>query len=349
VSGPLNVADYEALAAARLDEGAYAFVAGGAGDELTLLDNVAAFGRWQLLPRVLRGVGSVTARTTVLGHEVSLPVLVAPVAYQRAFHPEGELAMAAGAREAGTVMCLSTFATTTAADVAATGVARWFQLYPPRDQGLARELCVQAGELGFGALVVTVDLPVSGRRERDLRSGWTIPPELRVPVVGAGGLAPHDYVAEISPTAGWDDLDSFASASGLPVVLKGILTADDARLACEHGVAGIVVSNHGGRQLDGVPAAVDVLAEIVDAVDGRLEVLVDGGVRRGTDVIKALALGARAVLVGRAPVWGLAAAGADGVRDVLGLLRSELELALQLLGCGSPDEVTRAHVRRAPR
>jgi 4-hydroxymandelate oxidase len=348
VGGPLNVSDYETLAAARLDEGAYAYAAGGANDELTLRDNVESFGRWQLLPRVLRGAISPSAGTTVLGQDVSLPVLVAPVAYQRALHPDGELATAAGARDAGTIMCLSTFSTTTAADVAATGVARWFQLYPPRDRGLARELCAQAGALGFGALVITVDVPVSGRRERDLRTGWTVPAGLTVPVAGLGGLPPHEYVAQISPSVTWDDLGSFASDSGLPVLIKGILAVEDALLACDHGVAGIVVSNHGGRQLDGVPAAVDVLPEIVDAVEARLEVLVDGGVRRGTDVVKALALGARAVLAGRAPVWGLAAAGAEGVRGVLELLRAEVELALQLLGCEAPAEVTRGHVRRAP-
>lgn len=348
MSEPLNVWDYEALAAPRLGPGAYGYYAGGANDEHTLRANVEAFRRWQLRPRVLRDVASPTTATTVLGQEVSLPVLVAPVAYQRAAHPDGEVAMARGARAAGTIMCLSTFATSTPADVAETGVDRWFQLYVPQDAGLARELCVQAGALGFRALVVTVDLPVSGRRERDLRTGWTVPAELIVPSVGLSGLAPHHFVASMSSSVTWDQLDSLATAAGLPVILKGILTVEDAVLACEHRAAGIVVSNHGGRQLDGVPATIDVLGEIVDAVAGRLEVLVDGGIRRGTDVVTALALGANAVLAGRAPLWGLAAGGEQGVRHVLELLRGEVELALQLLGCRSPAEVTRDHVRRAP-
>jgi len=343
----LNVADYEALAAARLDPGAYAFFAGGANDELTLRENLEAYRRWQLRPRVLRDVADPTTAATVLGEELALPVLVAPVAYQRAAHPEGELGTAEGARAAGTIMCLSTFSTTSAADVAATGVRRWFQLYVPRDDGLRLELCRQASELGFGALVVTVDLPVSSRRERDHRSGWTVPADLEIPSVGLRGLKPHEFASEMSPSVTWDDVASLAAEAALPVILKGILTAEDARLACEHGAAGIVVSNHGGRQLDGVPATIDVLEEIVDAVGGRTLVLLDGGIRRGTDVVKALALGASAVLAGRAPLWGLAAAGGEGVRHVLELLRAEIELPLQLLGCRSPGELTRDHVRRA--
>jgi isopentenyl diphosphate isomerase/L-lactate dehydrogenase-like FMN-dependent dehydrogenase len=348
VSEPLNVADYESLAASRLDPGAYAFYAGGANDELTLRENVEAYRRWQLRPRVLRDVGDPSTAVTVLGEEVSLPVLVAPMAYQRAAHPDGEVGMANAAREAGTIVCHSTFATSTPAEVAATEAKRWFQLYVPRDEGLGREFCVQARELGFSALVVTVDLPNAGRRERDLRSGWVVPRELLVPSVGLRGLKPHEFVRMVSPSVTWVDVESLASAAGLPVVLKGILTAEDASLACEYGAAGIVVSNHGGRQLDGVPATIDVVAEIVEAVDGRAEVLLDGGIRRGTDVVKALALGAAAVLAGRAPLWGLAAAGQDGARHVLELLRAEIELALQLLGCRAPGELTRDHVRRAP-
>jgi 4-hydroxymandelate oxidase len=348
VNEPLNVFDYEALAASRLGPGAYDYYSGGANDELTLRDNVAAFRRWQLRPRVLRDVAATTTATTVLGAEISLPVLVAPMAYQRAAHPDGEIGMARGARAAGTVMCMSTFATSSPAEVAATGVDRWFQLYVPRDAELARELCFQAGELGFTALVVTVDLPVSGRRERDLRSGWVVPPQYLVSTVGLRGLKPHEFVSLVSPSVTWNDVGLLATDTSLPVVLKGILTAEDALLAVEHGAAGIVVSNHGGRQLDGVPATIDVLAEIVDAVGGRVEVLLDGGVRRGTDVVKALALGATAVLAGRAPLWGLAVAGEDGVRHVLELLRAEVEVALQLLGCCSPAELTRAHVSHVP-
>jgi isopentenyl diphosphate isomerase/L-lactate dehydrogenase-like FMN-dependent dehydrogenase len=348
VSVPLNVSDYESLAAARLSEGAYAFYAGGANDELTLRENVEAFRRWQLRPRVLRDVADPSTSISVLGEEIALPVLVAPMAYQRAAHPDGEVAMANAAREAGTIVCHSTFATSTAAEVAETGVKRWFQLYVPRDSGLTREFCTQARELGFSALVVTVDLPVAGRRERDLRTGWAVPHELIVPSVGLRGLRPHEVGLMVSPSVTWGDVESLASTARLPVVLKGILTAEDALLACEHGAAGIVVSNHGGRQLDGVPATLDALPEVVEAVAGRVEVYLDGGIRRGADVAKALALGARAVLAGRAPIFGLAVAGEDGVRHVLELLRDELQLALSLLGCTSPAELTPAHVQRSP-
>jgi isopentenyl diphosphate isomerase/L-lactate dehydrogenase-like FMN-dependent dehydrogenase len=344
---PLNVADYEALAAARLDPGALAFFAGGAGDEVTLRDNVAAFGRWQLRPRVLRDVASPSTATTVLGHDVAVPLLVAPIGYLGTAHPDGEPGMARAAHAAGTIMCLSTFANTPAAEVTATGARCWYQLYVPQDDGLARELRAQAAELGFGALVVTVDLPVSGRRERDLRSGWVVP--AAIPVFGVQAGRPHDNVRFLSPSLTWRDVEGFAADTRLPVVLKGILTAEDAILACEHGAAAIVVSNHGGRQLDGVPAAIDVLPEIVDAVGDRIEVYVDGGIRRGTDVLKALALGARAVLVGRAPLWGLAAGGGAGAAHVLELLRAEVQLGLQLLGCRTPREVERAHVARPPR
>jgi 4-hydroxymandelate oxidase len=344
---PVNVADYEALAAKKLGPGAFGYFAGGANDELTLRENVDGYRRWHLRPRVLRDVAGPSTSTTVLGQDVSLPVLVAPLAYQRAAHPDGELATARAAAAAGTIMCLSTLATSSPAEVAATGAHCWYQLYVPRDEGLAHELCVKAGELGFRALVVTVDLPVSGRRERDLRTGFVVPPELTVPAIGHSGLKPHEFVELMSQSVTWSDLGSFAAASGLPVVIKGILTAEDALLACEHGAAAIVVSNHGGRQLDGVAATIDVLPEIVEAVDGRIEVLVDGGIQRGTDVVKALALGARAVLVGRAPLWGLVVGGEAGARHVLELLRAEVELALQLLGCRTPEEVTRAHVTRA--
>ncbi|HZQ02708.1 MAG TPA: alpha-hydroxy acid oxidase [Gaiellaceae bacterium] len=342
----VNVWDYEAAAAERLEPGAYGYFAGGAGDEITLRANVDAFRRWQLRPRVLVDVTSASTATTVLGIDVALPVLVAPVAYQRVVHPDGEVAMARAAAAAGTIMCLSTLATATLEDVAATGVNRWFQLYVFRDRGLVRELVARAQATGFRALVLTVDTPVLGRRERDLRTGFTVPADLPVPALGRGGVTPADALALMSPSISWRDLEELAATSRLPVVVKGVVGGDDARLACEHGAAAIVVSNHGGRQLDGVAATIDALPEVVDAVGGRIEVLLDGGVRRGTDVVKALALGARAVLVGRAPLWGLAVAGEDGARRVLELLRAELELALQLVGCPRASELSTAHVQR---
>ena len=346
---PLNVWDYERLAAERLEPGAHGYYAGGAGDELTLRDNVEAYRRWILRPRMLVDVETCTTATTVLGQKISMPLLVAPVAFQRIAHPDGEAGMARAALGADTIMCLSTLATSTPAEVAATGAKRWFQLYVLRDEGITRELIAQARDCGFGALVLTIDAPVRGNRERDLRSAFAVPEDITVAAFGRGGLTPKETFEMISPSLTWRDLERIAGEAGLPLLVKGVLTAEDAHLACEHGAAGIVVSNHGGRQLDSVAATIDALPEVVEAVDGRLEVLVDGGIRRGGDVVKALALGAQAVLAGRAPLWGLAAGGEAGARHVLELLREEIQLSLQLVGCTSPADVTRGHVaRRTP-
>jgi len=344
---PLNVWDYEALAAERLDPGAFGYYAGGAGDELTLRDNVEAFRRWRLRPRVLVDVAEPSTATTVLGQELSMPLIVAPVAFQRVAHPDGEVGMARAAQAAGTAMCLSTLSTTGPAEVAETGVVRFFQLYVFRDEGVTRHLVDQARAGGFAALVLTVDTPIVGRRERDFRTGFTIPPDVTVAALGRGDVTPVEAFAQMSASVSWHDIERLSSMADLPVVVKGVLTAEDAALACEHGAAGIVVSNHGGRQLDGVAATIDALPEVVEAVDGRVEVLVDGGVRRGTDVVRALALGAKAVLAGRAPLWGLAVDGEAGARRVLELLRDEVRLALQLVGCCTPADVTRTHVERA--
>ncbi len=340
----LNVWDYERLAAEHLEPGAHGYFAGGADDEWTLRENLEAFRRWSLRPRVLVDVAEPSTATTVLGHELALPVVVAPTAFQRVAHPDGELGMARAAMAAGTIMCVSTFATTPPADVAATGATCWYQLYVPRDEGLARELVASAREHGFHALVLTVDAPVLGRRERDIRTGFTIPIELVAPALGRDTVTPHGMFDAISASVTWPEVERFAALSELPVIVKGVLTAEDGRLTCEHGAAAVVVSNHGGRQLDGAAATLDALPEVVEAVDGRIEVLMDGGIRRGTDVVKALALGARAVLAGRAPLWGLAVDGEAGARRVLALLQAEVELALQLVGCRTPADVTRSHV-----
>jgi len=351
---PCNLADYEQLARERLDPGAYGYFAGGAGDERTLHENVAAWSRWLLRPRALVDVSEAGTATTVLGTPVSMPLLVAPVAYQRMAHPDGEPGMARAAAAAGTIMVLSTLATSTPAEVAAAapGAPRWFQLYVFRDPGVTRALIDQAADAGYLALALTVDAPRLGRRERDLRTGFEIPADVTVPSFAAamGGAAagtPMDMFARMDPSVSWRDLEQLCEETHLPILVKGILTAEDARLACEHGAAGVVVSNHGGRQLDGVSATVDVLAEVVEAVDGRIEVLIDGGVRRGADVVRALALGARAVLAGRGPLWGLAARGEQGAREVLELLREEIELALVLTGSPTPESVTRDHVAPA--
>jgi isopentenyl diphosphate isomerase/L-lactate dehydrogenase-like FMN-dependent dehydrogenase len=348
VSEPLNVWDYEALAAERLEPGAHGYYAGGAGDELTLRWNVESFRSWQLRPRVLVDVSTCTTATTVLGEQVSMPLLVAPVAFQRVAHPDGEPGMARAARAVGTIVCLSTLATSTPEEVAATGAPRWFQVYVFRDDGVTRELVARARDAGFSALALTVDTPVLGRRERDRRTGFTLPADLRVESLGRGGVSPMEAFALMSESVSWRDVERLADEAGLPVLVKGVLTIEDARLACDHGAAGVIVSNHGGRQLDGVAATIDALPEVVEGVDGRIEVLLDGGIRRGTDVVKALALGARAVLAGRAPLWGLAVDGEAGARRVLELLRDEVLLALKLVGCSSPEDVTRDRIARSP-
>jgi isopentenyl diphosphate isomerase/L-lactate dehydrogenase-like FMN-dependent dehydrogenase len=350
----LNVHDYERAAEERLDPAAFGYFAGGANDEWSMRENRAALERWVLRPRMLVDVSEVTTATTVLGTSSSMPLLIAPTAFLRMAHPEGELAMARGAAAAGTIMCLSTLATATIEDVASAApqVPRWFQLYWSSDRGVVRDLVDRAAAHGYGAIVLTVDLPELGRRERDLRTGFEIPEEIPVPIFlalakDAGAVSPEDINWAVDKTLTWRDLEWLRSISSLPLLVKGILTAEDALLAADAGAEGIVVSNHGGRQLDGVAASLDALPEVVEAVGDRAVVLMDGGIRRGGDVVKALALGAQAVLAGRAPLWGLAVGGGEGVQHVLELLRAELELALALCGCTSPAEVTRAHVGRA--
>ena len=331
---PVNIWDYERLAEEKLDPNAHAYYAGGAGDEVTLRDNVAAFERRKLRPRVLVDVGEITTAATVLGTEIALPVVIAPLAMQRMAHPDGEEATARAAAAAGTIMCLSSAATCAPNEL--KDGRRWFQVYVWRPRAKTEAAIEEAVAHGYSALVLTVDVPYIGRRERDLRVEFKVPENLTV----QGDLFGDGFDASVS----WRDLEWLAGY-GLPVVVKGLLTAEDAQLACEHGAAAVVVSNHGGRQLDGVPATLDVLEEVVDAVDGRAEVMLDGGVRRGVDVLKALALGARAVMIGRAMLWGLAVAGEDGVADVLRMFKEEIALGLALLGCTSPADVSRAHVR----
>ncbi len=350
----VNVFDAARAAERELEPGPRGYFFGGAGDEVTLRDNLADWRGWRLRPRQLTGVEASSTAATLLGGPVAAPILVAPVAYQRLLHPEGELAMARAAAAAGTVMCLSTLATTTPTAVAAAapGARRWFQLYPFGDGAVTRALMEEAVDAGFEAVVITVDAPPGGNREQDLRTGFTIPAEIEIPSVAAALGGSRKVTIEetfdlMTRSLTWEDLGGIAAAAGVPLIVKGLLTAEDAALAVEHGAAGVVVSNHGGRQLDRAVSSAEALPEIVEEVAGRAAVLVDGGIRRGTDVATALALGADAVLVGRPAAWGLAAAGAAGVERVLRMLIAELELTLGLLGLRTPYELDRRHLRRA--
>ncbi len=351
----INVADFERVAAEMLEPRVAGYFFGGAGDELTLAENVAAWRGWRLRPRALAGLDAWDTRTELLGGGLSMPVLVAPVAYQRLVDAEGEPAMARAAAAVGTAFCLSTLATTRPGELAAAAPQgrKLFQLYCFRDAAVTRAMIDEAVAAGFEAIVVTVDAPRGGNRERDLRTGFRIPEGLGVPSVQAAlgsdrAVTIEETFALMDPALSWEDLAELAAECELPVLVKGLLTAEDAALAVEHGLGGVVVSNHGGRQLDRATATAEALPEVVNAVDGRVPVLVDGGIRRGVDVAIALALGADAVLVGRPALWGLAAGGEAGARRVLELLRAELELALALCGCASPAGLGREHLRRAP-
>ncbi|MDE3190525.1 MAG: alpha-hydroxy-acid oxidizing protein [Acidobacteriota bacterium] len=333
----INVSDYVAAAAEKVDPAVWCYFEGGAGDEVTLRANVAAYGRWRFRPRMLVDVSDVATATTLLGTPVAMPLGVAPFAMQRLVDADGEVATARAAAAAGTLMCVSTLTTRTHAEIAQAGDGpRWFQLYVLRDRGRTLDHIAEAREAGYSAVVLTVDLPYVGRRERDLRLGFqNPPPDLHLP---------YANLFENSPALTWRDLEWIRSEMPLPLVVKGILTREDALLAVEHGADAVWVSNHGGRQLDGVAAGLDALPEVVEAVAGRREVYVDGGIRRGGDVLKALALGARAAFAGRAFACALAVDGERGVAHALSLLRDEIALGLGLLGCTSPDEVARSHV-----
>jgi isopentenyl diphosphate isomerase/L-lactate dehydrogenase-like FMN-dependent dehydrogenase len=349
---PLSAHDYERLGQVALNPALAGYVLGGAGEEWTLRENRAALKRWSLCPRVMVDVEHVQTTVTVLGTELSMPLLVAPLAFLGMASPTGEIATARAASAQGTVMCLSTFATVSAAQLAcgAPESAFWFQLYLLRDRGLTSALVEQAATAGASALLITADAPRIGYRERDLRSGFSIPKETPVPVLGGlsgrRDLSATDMFRLIDPGPTWARVEEVCALTELPVLIKGVLDPRDGRAACEHGAAGVIVSNHGGRQLDGTCASLDALPEVVEAVGGRAPVLVDGGLRRGSDVLKALALGAEAVLIGRPAFWALAARGEAGVAHLLSLLRSELELALALLGCKHPREVGLEHLRR---
>ncbi len=348
---PINLLELEELARRRLPKEVYDYYAGGAGDEICLRENRAAYGRIRLAYRVLRDVSRRRLATRLVGHDISMPLLIAPTAFHRLAHPDGELATVRAAGKAGTIMILSTLANTSIEEVLReAGGPVWFQLYVYRDREATRGLVQRAESAGCSALVLTVDAQVWGRREQDVRNRFQLPGHLAVenlqaagkghlPQAAAGsGLAAY-AAALFDPGLTWKDIDWLRAATRLPVLLKGIIRADDARRAADCGVAGIIVSNHGGRQLDTALPTIEALPRIAESVAGRVELLLDGGIRRGTDVVKALALGAKAVAVGRPVLWGLALDGERGVSRMLELLRAEIDLAMALCGCASVEEI----------
>ncbi len=352
--GALNLAELELCAREKLSAMAYGYYVSGALEEITLRENTAAWSRIPLHYRVLVDVSARDASTTVLGMPVSMPVLVAPTAFHRLACDDGELATARAASGAGTIMVLSSLSNTRVEEVCAAAAGPvWFQLYVYRDRGATRALVARAEAAGARAIVLTVDAPLLGRRERDVRNEFHLPDGLRVEnmsaIAGHGevalraassGLAAY-FAEKLDPALTWKDVAWLRSITPLPVLVKGLVRPDDARRALDHGASGVVVSNHGGRQLDGSPATAAVLGPVCDAVQGRIEVLVDGGVRRGADVLRALALGAKAVLIGRPILWGLATAGEAGARAVLETFRAELDHAMALAGCPVAREATR--------
>ncbi|MFQ3614003.1 MAG: alpha-hydroxy acid oxidase [Cyanobacteriota bacterium] len=350
---PLNLLEYETAALECLTPMARDYYQSGAWDEVTLRGNRAAFARYGLRPRVLVDVGERDLSTEILGQRLGSPLWIAPTAFQGLAHPEGELATARAAAKAGVGMVLSTMATQSLESVAAVAhpqIPQWFQLYVHRDRGLTRCLLERAEQAGYQALCLTVDAPVLGRRERDMRNRFQLPTGMSLANLasnadlgclsdGAESSLFTYFMNQIDPTLSWKDLEWLASCTHLPILVKGILRGDDALRCFEHGAQGVIVSNHGGRQLDGAIASLDALPEVVQQVGNQMEILMDGGIRRGTDVLKALALGAKAVLVGRPILWGLAVAGETGVLRVLQLLQDELSVTMALCGCARLSDV----------
>lgn len=339
----VRLSEFEPLARAAMDPAAFDYVAGGSWDETTLAEDEAAWLRRRFRPRVLVDVARVDPSTTLFGSRAAFPLAIAPMAVHGLAHPDGEVATARAAAIAGVPFTVSTMGSRSIEEVATAtpDATRWFQLYAQQDRGLSRSFVERAAATGYRAIMVTVDLPVLGYRERDLRSGFALPP---LGNFDAARPTHRPIDVPLARSLTWDDVASIRTWSTLPLVLKGIVTAEDARLAVQHGVDGIVVSNHGARQLDRLPAAVDVLAEVVAAVDSRAEVLVDGGVRRGLDIAIALALGAQGVLLGRPILWALAAGGQAGVERALAIMQEEFRIALALLGAPRPADITPAHL-----
>jgi len=350
----VNLAEYESRARDVAEGSTLDYYDGGSNDEITLRENVEAFSRITIYPRMFRGVGKRDTNTTILGMSAATPVIVAPVALSGMLHPDGESPIVRATSKAGSIFTLSTFSVTPVEDVVADAEGPvWFQLYVYKDRSATEALVRRVEAAGCRALELTADAPILGRRERDVRNNFALPADLWAPNLTADGALPLPgslggggspfaaaFDALVDPNLTWDDIAWLTSISNLPVLVKGILRADDARRAIDAGAAGVIVSNHGGRQFDTAPAAIEALQAVAGAIDGRAEVIIDGGIRRGSDVLKAIAIGARAVQIGRPIVWGLVVDGENGVSDVLGLLQDELDLAMALAGCRSIEEIT---------
>jgi L-lactate dehydrogenase (cytochrome) len=378
-----SVDDLRRIARRRLPRGVFDYIDGGAEDERTLANNSAAFARIEFRPRVLREVGDIDPSTTLLGQPLPYPLVLAPTGYTRVADPEGELAVARAAARAQLPYSLSTMATRSIEDVAAVSNGRkWFQVYTFRDRGLVKDMISRAAEAGYEAIMPTVDLAVLGQRDRDVRRGFTMPPKLGVGTLldgaihpgwtwafarsepirfanvahhgvstgSTGSSAPASMAAyanmKFDPNLSWRDIEWMRSIWDGPMIIKGIQCVEDAVLAAEHGVDAIALSNHGGRQLDSAPAPLDLLPDVAEAVGGRTEIICDGGVRRGSDIVKALALGATACMAGRAYLYGLGAAGEAGVDHVLDILASDMRRTMALIGCPTVKELDQEYVDR---
>ncbi|HET9372870.1 MAG TPA: alpha-hydroxy acid oxidase [Vicinamibacterales bacterium] len=356
---PVNPREFEAIARSLMSPSAYDYYAGGANDEITLAANERGFSKLAFRPRVLTGVDEVDTSTTMLGTRLPFPVALAPTAFNRLGHPDGEIAAARAAAAAGTLMCCSTIASTSLEDIAlaAPDGARWFQLYVYRDREVTRDLIQRAEASGYRAIVLTVDTPRLGRRERDVRVPFNLPDGVSIQNLErygrndatrwGGSSSFQEYVHRLlDASLTWESVDWLCATTTLPVVIKGVIAPSDGEHAIEHGAAAVVVSNHGGRQLDGTMATIDALPAVAHAISGRIPILLDGGVRRGTDVLKAIALGAKAVLIGRPYLWALAAQGEAGVARVLEMFRSEIDLAMALAGVRSVGDIGPGLVER---
>ncbi|HEV3037193.1 MAG TPA: alpha-hydroxy acid oxidase [Candidatus Angelobacter sp.] len=344
----LTLADFEAQAENCMSPMAYGYIVGGAADELTLRANSEDWRRIRVCPRVLVDVSEISLQTEILGQQFEMPILLAPAAFHRLCHSDGERATIAGANEGGTTLVLSSFSTESVEDIAAMAQhPLWFQLYFQKDKGLTQQMVDRAHAAGCKALCITVDTPVLGLRHRESRIQFQLPKDFKLPNLNLGPVTHRPvrsaiYSELLNPTLVWKDVDWLCSVAKVPVLLKGILNPEDTKRALDTGVSGLIVSNHGARNLDTLPSTAEALPRVAEAINGKLPLLVDGGIRRGTDVLKALALGAKAVLIGRPYLYALAHAGAAGVARAIEILRTELLMAMALTGCTSISQISRS-------